>query len=110
MRVSMCYCLLCQRRTGSVFGVQARFLREQTRIEGEFKRYRRVGDTNTEVTLNFCPECGSTVFWHYDEEVLLVAVGAFAAPDFPPPTVTVYENRRHPWCLTAEGTILESWD
>lgn len=25
VRVSICHCLACQRRTGSVFGVQARF-------------------------------------------------------------------------------------
>ena len=34
VRVSICHCLACQRRTGSVFGVQARWPREQARIEG----------------------------------------------------------------------------
>ena len=28
-----------------------------------------------------------------------VAVGAFADPSFPPPHVSVYEERQHPWAL-----------
>jgi hypothetical protein len=34
IRVSICHCHECQRRTGSVFGVQARFDAEQLRTEG----------------------------------------------------------------------------
>ena len=28
---------------------------------------------------------------------MAVPIGAFADPGFPPPTVSVYESRRHPW-------------
>ena len=39
VRISICHCLDCQRRTGSVFGTQARFPRGQvTRIEGRAQR------------------------------------------------------------------------
>src|SRR5436190_8806797 len=41
VRVSMCHCLACTRRTGSAFGVQARFEEEQVRIEGRSKEYVR---------------------------------------------------------------------
>src|SRR5678816_3582415 len=34
-RVVMCNCYLCQRQTGSVFSVQARFPNEQVKIEGQ---------------------------------------------------------------------------
>jgi hypothetical protein len=30
-------------------------------------------------------------------DVVAVPIGAFAEPAFPPPTVSVYESRRHPW-------------
>lgn len=30
-------------------------------------------------------------------DCLAIPVGAFADPDFPPPTVSVYEERMHPW-------------
>jgi hypothetical protein len=36
-----------------------------------------------------------------------VAVGAFADPGFPPPLVSVYEERQHPWALTAAQLPLE---
>ncbi len=34
-RVSVCHCLACQRRTGSVFGAQVRFAGRQVSINGE---------------------------------------------------------------------------
>ena len=37
-----------------------------------------------------------------------VPVGAFADPAFPPPRVSVYEVRRHPWVSVPDGA--EHWD
>jgi hypothetical protein len=34
IRVSVCHCLACQRRSGSVFAMQARFERPNVSIEG----------------------------------------------------------------------------
>lgn len=105
VRVSMCHCLACQQRTGSTFGVQARFAREQvTRIEGRSSEYVRTGDGGTKATFRFCPECGSTVYWHNEgmPGVIAVPVGAFADPAFPPPTRSVYEVRRHAWVSVPE--------
>jgi hypothetical protein len=34
-----------------------------------------------------------------------VAVGAFTDPTFPPPTVSVYDSRRHGWVLMPPGTL-----
>lgn len=44
IRVSVCHCLACQRRTGSVFGMQARFERDNIRIEGTAKQWVRIAD------------------------------------------------------------------
>lgn len=111
VRVSMCHCLECQKRTGSVFGVQSRWPRESVGLEGQAKVYRRTGDTGKVVTFHFCPECGATVYWEVPglEEFWAVAVGAFADPDFPPPTVAVYEDRRHAWTQDPELVILDHW-
>jgi len=99
VRVSVCHCLACQRRTGSAFGVQARFPVERVRIEGRFSEYVRVADHGEERTFSFCPECGSTVFYKgaSQPELVAVPVGAFADPSFPPPWVSVWESRRQPW-------------
>ena len=39
VRVSICHCLACQRRTGSVFGQQARFRRENVSLSGASSEY-----------------------------------------------------------------------
>jgi hypothetical protein len=36
-------------------------------------------------------------------DLIAVAIGAFADPAFPAPTVSVYEERMHPWvAITAD--------
>ncbi|WAS90564.1 GFA family protein [Nannocystis punicea] len=99
VRLSMCHCLECQRRTGSVFGVQAWFPLAQVTIAGEATRYRRTGDGGTTAVFHFCPQCGATVYWQPEAlpDRVAVAVGAFADPSFPPPRVSVYDERQHPW-------------
>lgn len=99
VRVSVCHCLACQRRTGSAFSVQARFPEEAVVITGEARAWRRVGDAGSTVEYGFCPECGSTVFYRVAEQPGLFAIplGAFADPSFPGPRFSVYEERRHAW-------------
>lgn len=99
IRVSMCHCLACQRRTGSTYGVQARFPRDKVAATGRSTAYVRVGDEGGRATFHFCPECGATVYYQIDDMPYFVAipVGAFADPGFPAPRVSVYEARRHAW-------------
>jgi hypothetical protein len=105
VRISMCHCLACQRRTGSVFGAQARFPRDQVRVEGRHTDYVRLSDEGEERIYHFCPECGSTVFYELASvpDVYAVPLGAFADPTFPAPRVSVYESSRHPWVAVPEG-------
>ena len=88
VRISVCHCLECQRRTGSAFGVQARYPRDRvTKIEGRAAHFFRVADSGRRIDFRFCPDCGSTVYWEVEAspDLIAVAVGAFADPDFPPP-------------------------
>lgn len=105
VRVSMCHCLECQKRTGSAFGIQARFARDQvSAIEGRATSFSRVGDGGGKATFHFCPTCAATVFYEGDwmPGFVAVPVGAFADPSFPAPTVSIYEARRHRWTDTPE--------
>ncbi len=99
VRVSVCHCPACQRRTGSVFGAQARFPDAAVRVEGRVQEWVRRVDDGDEVLFRFCPVCGSTVFWRLRslEGFTTVAVGAFDDPAFPAPTVSVWEARKHAW-------------
>ncbi|MCD4500727.1 GFA family protein [Chromobacterium vaccinii] len=105
VRVSICHCLACQRRTGSVFGQQARFYRKDVAIAGDSTVYVRVGDEGSRVKFHFCPVCGATVYYEPEglEEFVAIPVGAFADPGFPAPSVSVYEERKHGWVTVPEG-------
>ena len=99
IRVAVCHCLACQRRSGSVFAVQARFSSDALTVTGRSKEYVRIGDAGTRSTFRFCPECGATVCYTLEGEdgAVVIPVGAFADPGFPSPTLSVYEERMHAW-------------
>lgn len=109
VRAAICHCLNCQKRTGSIFGAQARFKAEQVTVEGETKTYSGAGDSGNATTFTFCPTCGSTVCWILGGPpgFIAVAVGAFADPNFPPPVLSVYDNRAHPWAFNAGALPME---
>lgn len=100
IRVSICHCLACQRRTGSPFGQQARFNAETVEIHGRATEWIRHAEDGGEARIyRFCPECGSTVYYTFEQspEIVAIPVGAFADPGFPPPTRSVHGSRRHDW-------------
>lgn len=99
IRISVCHCLACQRRTGSVFAAQARFPASSVAIAGASTTFVRVGDGGGSCTFHFCPTCGATVYYTCKggEDNIAIPVGAFADPGFPAPTFSVYEERMHSW-------------
>ena len=105
LAISLCHCLACQRRTGSAFGMQAGFNADQVHVVGRSTEYARISDEadRQEHVFHFCPDCGSTVFYAEPErDLVVVMVGAFADPTFPPPTESGYESRMHPWLSLPE--------
>ena len=90
-RISMCHCLECQRRTGAVISNQARFRREQVTFAGKATTWMRIAESGNALTFHFCPTCGSTVYWEGEgfPGYVAVAIGSFADPNFPAPTIGV---------------------
>ena len=105
-RVSMCHCRECQRRTGAVISNQARFRREQVTPSGQSAIWKRTAESGNALTFHFCPTCGSTVYWEGEgfPGHVAIAIGNFADPAFPPPTIAVWEEERHPWVVLPPGT------
>lgn len=99
VRISICHCLACQKRSGSVFAAQARFPASAVAIKGESHEYTRIGDEGGVARFHFCPVCGATVYYLLDgvPDFISIPVGGFADPLFPQPQVSVYEDRRHAW-------------
>jgi hypothetical protein len=95
----MCHCLECQRRTGAVISNQARFRRDQVTFAGTATAWTRKAESGNALTFHFCPTCGSTVYWEGEgfPGYIAVAIGTFSDPNFPAPTIAVWEESRHPW-------------
>ena len=111
LRVSICHCHECQRRSGSAFAWQARWPAAAVKVAGESNSWHSNGDSGGgggKATFNFCPHCGSTLFYTNDglPDQIAVAVGGFAGQPQPPPWVSVYENRLQPW-LAITGEPME---
>jgi hypothetical protein len=105
VRVSVCHCIECQRRTGAPFGQQARWPSERVTLAGPSTEFARTGDSGGTIRFHFCPTCGSTVYYTIDAMpgVIAVPVGGFGDPEFPPPVFSVYEARKHAWVAMPSG-------
>lgn len=111
VRISVCHCLNCQKRSGSSFAAQARWPEDQIEICGAFREWPYVGESGSRAVFRFCPDCGSTVVYAVDSMpgVIAVAIGAFADPSFPSPHYSVYEERKHGW-VAILGQSVEHFD
>jgi hypothetical protein len=61
-RVIICHCTDCQTFSGAPYRVSVQVLKENFRLTGEPRVYRKRGDSGAEVETNFCPSCGTAMF------------------------------------------------
>src|SRR5688572_18349216 len=63
LRVTICHCRWCQRRTGTAFGTEVVFNGDQIEITGtEPARYRHLSDESGRwLDIEFCRRCGSNL-------------------------------------------------
>lgn len=107
-KISMCHCLDCQRRTGSIFSIAAFFERDQIHLrQGEPRTYERDSASGFPVKFHFCGYCGSNIYWEPARmpHLIGVAVGAFADPTFPKPQQAVYLKHKHAWCVLPDEIV-----
>ena len=111
VRVSVCHCYDCQRRSGSAFAAQARFAADAVTVSGEHKTYEHVGDSGNRANFHFCAVCGSTLWYHArpHHDLFAIPIGGFANRDFPAPHYSVWEERKHAW-VTIDGDGIEHHD
>jgi hypothetical protein len=88
-----------------VFGANAYYQKERTRLEGPSKLYTRNGQAGRKVRFYFCPNCGTSVCWDADFSPGFygIAVGAFADPKFPAPLISAWEQSLHHWVTLPSG-------
>jgi hypothetical protein len=63
LRVTVCHCTWCQKRTGTAFSVEPVFNKEQVEITGgPLTKYRHISDESARwLDLEFCPRCGTNI-------------------------------------------------
>jgi hypothetical protein len=85
--------------------MEARWPKDRVAVTGRRMEYLRASDLGEERTFRFCPDCGATVYWTDTAEGWSdsIAIGAFADPSFPQPTVSVYGSRRYAWLSLPDG-------
>lgn len=86
-RVGICHCLDCRKHHGALFFAAAIYLKDAVEIEGSTRDYKG---------RHFCPDCGSSVFARYDDEVE-IHLGSLDAPDQFIPTYEAWTERRERW-------------
>ena len=99
VRNSVCHCLDCKRRTGSAFAWNATYPSGQVAVQGAYATFERGSEDGFWARHHFCPSCGSSVFYEIERRpgMISIPIGTFSDPDFPPPTVEVYAERRCAW-------------
>jgi hypothetical protein len=101
----MCHCAECQRRTGSVFSIAVFYERARVTSHGATGTFERPSASGFPVEFHFCRNCGSNVFWNPRRmpDLIAVAVGAFADPNFPAPEQSVWMKDKHSWVRIPDG-------
>src|SRR2546423_8596203 len=107
LRTTACHCTMCQKRTGSAFGVGAYFNAEQGRVvQGELSTYEhRSDESHRWIRFEFCPRCGTQVSWTLEAlpGVRGIAIVALVDPKWPKLTRFSWFRSAHPWITPPEG-------
>lgn len=81
----VCHCRYCQLRTGSAFAVLAYFKPENFRLKsGQLTHYGFTSESGKKWDINFCPKCGTTVYYQLEAWGKLIGIdaGTFDPPTF----------------------------
>jgi hypothetical protein len=111
VRVSVCHCLDCKKRSGSAFAAQVRFPTNRVAISGRSTEWNVVGDSGNPASFNFCPVCGSTLWYRAGPmtDAIAIPLGNFENPHFAAPAFSVWEERKQDW-VTIHGDGVEHCD
>ena len=86
-RVGLCHCLDCRKHHGALFFAAGMYPEAAVAVTGETRQYQG---------RHFCPECGSSVFNRFGDEIE-VHLGTLDEPSQFVPTYECWTVRREGW-------------
>ena len=94
-----CHCRDCQRATGSAYAPVVVVPRNATKISGELKYFKVVGDSGKYVERGFCPKCGSRVNGNLERfpDVVGFLAGSLDDPALHKPGMDLFTASAHHW-------------
>lgn len=97
IRVSICHCLYCQKRTGGAFSAQVRFA--DVTVSGATQTWRTTGDSGLWAEFERCATCGDQIAYRieYYPDLTAIPLGALDDPFAFVPEISVWESRKHAW-------------
>ncbi len=85
VRVALCACTWCQKRTGGAFGISVYFNDADVEfLQGSLRTHRLTSDAERWLESRFCEACGTTVTWTLELRPgwTGIAGGTFDRPTF----------------------------
>jgi hypothetical protein len=78
---------------------------QMTVVAGAESVFERPSASGFPVAFHFCPRCGANLYWvpHRMANLVGVAIGAFADPDFPSPEQVVWTEEMQRWTPLPNG-------
>ena len=96
----LCHCTECQRRTSSAFGLNLQIPTENLVIEqGTPASRTRSADSGNELVLNFCSDCGTSLFSAPSArpQIRVVYAGTLDDPSWVPVKLNIWADSALPW-------------
>jgi hypothetical protein len=86
LRVTVCHCTWCQKRTGTAFGTEVVFDIDKVDMQGsEIGRYRHISDESGRwIDMEFCRRCGSNlgIYLEAAPGIRTIPAGVFDDPSW----------------------------
>ena len=101
-----CYCLDCQRATGSPFATVMAMPRSAFRLlHGDLGSFTVKSNGGRDVTREFCKVCGSPLFTKAEmvPDLIFVKAGSLDDSSWVSPVLNCWTSRAEPWMPVAAG-------
>jgi len=101
VRMGQCHCDDCRKSSGTGHSSNAFFKRADVKIEGKTSNFSSITDTDSTITRNFCPKCGSRLFGYSSvaTDIIGISAGTLDDSSWFKPNAIVYNKRRPEWDL-----------